>query len=219
MNENKRTAKFTFTKVSMVMLLYELIFQVGSAALIAFGGETYANEDLSMLVISIVGLLVSFLILGNESGPFVEYKRFTILRFFRAPARGLRSASLFRDAVGSADYLSRRTRPRHGICNRCCNRRNYRFLGSRLLHHRGTALRRMPLPRPLFPPATPLRPDLCDYRDSTPVCTHAWKHYPVPDCPFRRSFICLCPCGLRPACFDSPSHVEQSLRHGLQWSQ
>ena len=81
MNENKRTAKFTFTKVSMVMLLYELIFQVGSAALIAFGGETYANEDLSMLVISIVGLLVSFLILGNESGPFVEYKRFTILRF------------------------------------------------------------------------------------------------------------------------------------------
>ena len=29
MNENKRTAKFTFTKVSMVMLLYELIFQVG----------------------------------------------------------------------------------------------------------------------------------------------------------------------------------------------
>ncbi len=77
MNKSK---KRLFTKIAVVTLIYELIFQGGGALLISYGSNIYSNEYISMIASSITALTVALLLLGITDVN-ISYKSFGPLKF------------------------------------------------------------------------------------------------------------------------------------------
>ena len=71
-------AKQRFTKVALALLLYEFLFQIGSTVLIQHGGPIYQHEDITMITVSLFGLVLMLLLLGGDDVPKTQHARFRI---------------------------------------------------------------------------------------------------------------------------------------------
>lgn len=69
-------AKKSFTKVALALLLYEFLFQIGSTVLIQHGGPIYQHEDITMITVSLFGLVLMLLLLSGDGIPKTQHARF-----------------------------------------------------------------------------------------------------------------------------------------------
>ena len=74
-------AKRRFTKVALALLLYEFLFQVGSGFLIQYGSAVYQQEDFTMIAVSLFGLVLVLLLLGDDGIPRTTHARFGPLTY------------------------------------------------------------------------------------------------------------------------------------------
>lgn len=64
----RSAAQKIFTRLSLVLLLYEALFQIGGSIIMDLGGPLYSNPEFSLTAIGIVSVLAVYMILGS-GGP------------------------------------------------------------------------------------------------------------------------------------------------------
>ncbi len=72
-----RRAKLIFNKLAIALIIYELIFQVGSSMIFSFGTDIFTNPYVAMILAAILALVSAYLILGTEA-PALPRKPFRL---------------------------------------------------------------------------------------------------------------------------------------------